>query len=484
MEQQVELKKDELVKEGRKVNEQARTSNTSREPGPLLLQDWMALILAAAALACAFLPWLQVSTTLVDGAGVLSGLLDLWADSGGILPSFQDQYSVFSFPFLAETIDECASLLKNISATGYLDASEAIGYLGAAVIAFYAVFAFWAAGVTLTVVGAVFCIAGRGRKKVLFVVGISLVTALALVWSCAYNAIIACVDGAQFVIAGGSPWSVGCFVLGLATIGCMIAAHTTNSRNQKKIADGKVEEGASHADLKKAKGLSGRSKTIVGIIAGGAAVVLLVAVTVMAAPSFHLEGSATNSGAAAPKSDAGAQEQSGVSSNQTPVAAVLGGNTLEEQAVTDYIDEFRSVSGLASNSDWTAWMEEQGYTPSSVRDEVLDYFLTEWALEIACEENSIEIIQDDVDAFLAEVKSGFGSESEYQEYLSDSGLTEESYVSDIVVPTLKRTALAEKVLSENKRDDEEALAEWLRSYRSELGESVSPMPDGLPYDVG
>ncbi len=128
-------------------------------------------------------------------------------------------------------------------------------------------------------------------------------------------------------------------------------------------------------------------------------------------------------------------------------------------------------------------MEEQGYTPSSVRDEVLDYFLTEWALEIACEENSIEIIQDDVDAFLAEVKSGFGSESEYQEYLSDSGLTEESYVSDIVVPTLKRTALAEKVLSENKRDDEEALAEWLRSYRSELGESVSPMPDGLPYDV-
>lgn len=142
MEQQAEFKKDELVNEGRETNTQVGDSNASREPGPLLLQDWMALILAAAALVCAFLPWLQVSTTLVDGAGVLSGLLDLWADSGGILPSFQDQYSVFSFPFLAETIDECASLLKNISATGYLDASEAIGYLGAAVIAFYAVFAF------------------------------------------------------------------------------------------------------------------------------------------------------------------------------------------------------------------------------------------------------------------------------------------------------------------------------------------------------
>ena len=81
------------------------------------------------------------------------------------------------------------------------------------------------------------------------------------------------------------------------------------------------------------------------------------------------------------------------------------------------------------------------------------------------------------------MKSGFGSESEYQEYLSDSGLTEESYVSDIVVPTLKRTALAKKVLPENKREDEEALAEWIRSYRSELEESVNPMPDGLSYDV-
>ncbi|WP_304596677.1 hypothetical protein [Adlercreutzia caecimuris] len=483
MEQQAEFKKDELVNEGRETNTQVGDSNASREPGPLLLQDWMALILAAAALVCAFLPWLQVSTTLVDGAGVLSGLLDSWEGSGEMLPSFQDQYSVLSFPFLAETIDKCATLLKSISATGYLDASEATGYLGVATAVFYAVFAFWAVGVILTIVGTVFYIAGREKKRALFVVGIFLVTALSLVWSCAYNVIIACVDGAQFVIAGGSPWSICCSVLGLAATGCVIAARATNSRNQKEITTGKVAEGASHADLKKTRGYSGGPKITAGIIAGGTAVVLLVAVLVMVAPNFYLESSATNSSAAAPKSGAGIQEQSGVGSNQASVAAVLGGNVLEEQTVTDYIDEFRSASGLTSNSDWVAWMEEQGYTPSSVRDEVLDYFLTEWALEIACEENGIEVIQDDVDAFLAEVKSGFESESEYQEYLSDSGLTEESYVSDIVVPTLKRTALAKKVLPENKREDEEALAEWIRSYRSELEESVNPMPDGLSYDV-
>lgn len=482
MEQQAESKKDELVEEDRKTSAQVETSGASRGFGLRLLQDWMALVLAAAVVVCAFLPWLQVSTMLVDGVGALSGLLDSWADGGETLPSFQDQYSVLSFPFLAETIDEYSSLLKNISATGYLDANEATEYLGVAAIAIYAVFVFWAVGVVLTIVGAVFYIAGRGRKKTLFVVGISLMTALALVWSCAYNVIIACVDGAQFVIAGGSPWSIVCGVLGLATIACVIAARAINSRDQKEITAVEAAESASHVDLNKTKGFSSRYKIIAGIIAGGTVVVLLVVVLVAVAPSFHSEGSTANSGDAVSKNDAGVQEQSDVSS-QASVAAVLGGNTLEEQAVTDYIDEFRRANGLVSDSDWVVWMEEQGYTPSSVRDEVLDSFLTEWALEIACEENSIEIVQDDVDAFLAEVKSDFESEGEYQEFLSESGLTEESYVSDVAVPALKRTALAEKVLSENEREDEEALAGWLRSYRSELGESVNPMPGGLSYDV-
>lgn len=483
MEQQAESRKDELVEESWKTDVRAEASDASRGLGLLLFQDWMALVLAAAVLVCAFLPWLQMSTILVDGVGALSGLLDSWADSGEILPSFQDQYSVFSFPFLAETIDEYSSLLNNISAAGYLDASEATEYLGVAIIAIYVVFAFWAAGVVLTIIGAALYIAGEGRKKTLFVAGISLVTALALVWSCAYNVIIACVDGVQFVIAGDSPWSIVCGVLGLATMAYVIAARAMNSRNQKEITAGKETEGASHVDLKKTKGFNGRSKISAGIIAGGVVAVLLVAVLVVVAPSFHVEGSATNPGDAVSKSDAEAQGQSGAGSNQALVAAVLGGNTLAEQTVTDYIDEFRSANGLVSDSDWAAWMEEQGYTPSSVRDEVLDSFLTEWALEIACEENSIEIVQDDIDAFLAEVKSDFESEGEYQESLNDSGLTEESYVSDIVVPTLKRTALAEKVLSESEREDEEVLAEWLRNYRNELGESVNPMPDGLSYDV-
>lgn len=485
MEQQAESRREEATEETGIIDVQGKAS-VALKPGQLSSLDWATLVLATAAVACAFLPWLKVGPLLAGGVGALSGLIDSWTNSSGALPTPQDQYSIFAFPALADAIDGYVSLLKTVGAAGYLDTSEAVGYLNAVYIATYVIFAFWLIGIVLTVAGGILYVASKGRRKALFVAGISLVTALALMWACAYNVVPVFVDGAENVISGVSPWSIVCFALGLAAIVCVVVARTKaaeKSEVQKTDEVNDVTEDMERVDDEKAKLSASGTKKVVGIVACGAAIVLLIVALVVIVPHLYSGGTSVDADAVSSESNTGLSTQGGSESDETPVAAVLGGNILEEQAVTDYIDEFREASELTSDQDWIAWMQAQGYTPESVRDEVLDYLLTEWALEIACEENGIEITQDDIEAYLVEVRSSFEGEDAYQTALSESGMTEESYVDDVVLPEMERGLLAQKVLSEDELEDEEALAIWLANYRNELGESIRPMPDGLPYDV-
>lgn len=127
------------------------------------------------------------------------------------------------------------------------------------------------------------------------------------------------------------------------------------------------------------------------------------------------------------------------------VAATVNGQDIMEQTVTDYIANFRTSSSLESDEAWGEWMVANGYTPESVREEVIDYYVNQDLYDQAAKEYNVTVEQADIDSAMEETKAMFESDEAFQEALEASSMTEESYIEDVIRPNLLQTKLAEAV---------------------------------------
>lgn len=143
------------------------------------------------------------------------------------------------------------------------------------------------------------------------------------------------------------------------------------------------------------------------------------------------------------------------------VAATVNGQDIMEQTVTDYVDNFRKGANLETDEAWGEWMVSNGYTPESVREEVINYYVDQDLYEQAAEEYDVKVEQEDIDAQLEQTKAMFESEEAFQEALEASNMTEESYIETVVTPTILQQKLSEAVAAANTEEggDDAALAQ-------------------------
>ncbi len=127
------------------------------------------------------------------------------------------------------------------------------------------------------------------------------------------------------------------------------------------------------------------------------------------------------------------------------VAATVNGQQIMEQTVTDYIADFRANTSLETDEAWGEWMVTNGYTPETVREEVIDYYINQDLYDQAASEYSVTVEQADIDAAMEETKAMFESDEAFQQALEASNMTEESYIEDVIRPNLLQTKLAEAV---------------------------------------
>ena len=86
------------------------------------------------------------------------------------------------------------------------------------------------------------------------------------------------------------------------------------------------------------------------------------------------------------------------------VAATVNGQEIMEQTVTDYVAQFRTDSGLESDEEWGKWMVANGYTPETVRQEVIDYYINQDLYDQAATEYNVTVEQTDIDEALSQTK--------------------------------------------------------------------------------
>lgn len=146
------------------------------------------------------------------------------------------------------------------------------------------------------------------------------------------------------------------------------------------------------------------------------------------------------------------------------VAATVNGVELGEKAITAYVDSFRSSNGLTEDSDWAQWMVDNGLDATAVREEVIDYYVSQELIRQAAEENGVVVDDAQVDEQISTMRGYYSSDEEWKNALQAVGVTEDRY-RDMIKLNLIEAGLMDKVAAPTEPTEEEML-QYAQMYAS------------------
>ena len=106
------------------------------------------------------------------------------------------------------------------------------------------------------------------------------------------------------------------------------------------------------------------------------------------------------------------------------VAATAGDTKIYEEDITAYIENFRANQDLTDDTAWASWMNSYGYTPETVRSEVVDMYAQEALVAQACKERGISVDSATIDQYVNTMKANYSDDASWKEALETAGLTE------------------------------------------------------------
>lgn len=153
---------------------------------------------------------------------------------------------------------------------------------------------------------------------------------------------------------------------------------------------------------------------------------------------------------------AGCADNSNPSGLTGGTAATVNGVEIPEDTVTTYIQSFRATYGMDTEDAWGEWLAEQGMTPETVREEVINYYASQELVKQGAEENGATVDSAKIDETINNMKANYGTDEEWQSALSSAGTTEEAYRESVEL-ALTEAALKEAVGTADAPTDEELL---------------------------
>lgn len=141
------------------------------------------------------------------------------------------------------------------------------------------------------------------------------------------------------------------------------------------------------------------------------------------------------------------------------IAATVNGENIDEQKITDYVQNFRKANGLEDDQAWAQWMVDNGRDAESVRTDAIDYFIRLAVIDQDAKGKGISVSDEEVDSQLAEIKAYYDYDDEqFNEQLEAIGYTPEPY-RDYVRQSLLQEKLMETVSEDAAIDEDEVLSQ-------------------------
>lgn len=138
------------------------------------------------------------------------------------------------------------------------------------------------------------------------------------------------------------------------------------------------------------------------------------------------------------------------------VAATVGDVPISEDTVTKYIESIRSQMGVTDEDSWGNWLAQNGYTPESVREEVVNSYVQRELIRTGADERGVTVDSAEVDGYVDQMKQNYDTDEKWQEALTQAGMTEDEYRSEIELQ-LKNRGLLESFASDEEPSEEDLL---------------------------
>ncbi len=146
------------------------------------------------------------------------------------------------------------------------------------------------------------------------------------------------------------------------------------------------------------------------------------------------------------------------------VAATVNGTELGEKAITQYIENFRESNSMTDDTTWAQWMVDNDLDPAAVREEVIDYYVSQELIRQAAAENDVTADESEVDSQISTMRSYYSSDEDWNNALAAVGVTEDQY-RDMIELNMLETGLKDKVATATEPTDEEML-QYAQMYAS------------------
>lgn len=139
------------------------------------------------------------------------------------------------------------------------------------------------------------------------------------------------------------------------------------------------------------------------------------------------------------------------------VAATVNGTEIYEDDVTEYIENYRASYSLDTEEAWGEYLAQYGYTPESIREDVINSYVSREIIKQAIEECDITVDSSEIDGYVNQMRSNYSSDEAWESALSEAGLTEDEYREDIEL-SLQAEQLKEQVAPEEDPAEEDVLS--------------------------
>lgn len=113
------------------------------------------------------------------------------------------------------------------------------------------------------------------------------------------------------------------------------------------------------------------------------------------------------------------------------VAATVNGVEIAEDDVTAMIESQRAQASLDDEDSWGSYLAQIGSTPSSIREQFIDGFISQEIVRQFASECDVNVEDSEVDSYVEKMKSNYSSDEDWRSALSQSGLIEDEYRENI-----------------------------------------------------
>lgn len=138
------------------------------------------------------------------------------------------------------------------------------------------------------------------------------------------------------------------------------------------------------------------------------------------------------------------------------VAATVNGTDIPEDEVTAYIQSLRTQQNLTDDDSWGNYLAQSSMTPSDVRQYVIDTYTQRELIKKGADEKGITVDSNEVDSYVNKTKSNYDTDDKWQAALSQAGMTEDEYRSEIELQ-LKAKALYETFANDDEPSQDDML---------------------------